>query len=110
MKQIIKERKDIAFYLIMYPAAHPQAKDAIDYALCAKSNKERLKRFEKSFDKKPTPKADCGKSVVPGNTEFARKHRITGTPTMFLQDGSRLGGAMEKEELLKAIDLASGKK
>jgi len=110
MKQIIEERKDIAFYLIMYPAAHPQAKDAIDYALCAKTNKERLERFEKSFDKKPTPKAECDKSVVPDNMEFGRKYRISGTPTMFLQDGSRLGGAVEKDELLKAIDLSSEKK
>jgi thiol:disulfide interchange protein DsbC len=110
MKQIVKERKDIAFYLIMYPAAHPQAKDAIDYALCAKSNKERLERFEKSFDKKPTPKAECDKDVVPGNMEYGRKNMISGTPTIFLEDGSRLGGALEKEDLLKAIDATSGRK
>jgi thiol:disulfide interchange protein DsbC len=93
----------------MYPAAHPEAKDAIDYAICAKSNKEKLERFEKSFDKKPTPKAECKTDVVERNMKFGRKNMISGTPTMFLQDGSRLGGLVEKEDFLKAIDAASGK-
>ena len=110
MKQIIKERDDIAFYLIMFPAAHPQAKAAIDYALCAKSNKERLKRFEASFDKKPTPKAECETDVVDRNMAFGRSIRVSGTPTTFLQDGTRLGGSIEKEALLKAIDAAASKK
>ena len=109
MKQIIKERKDIAFHLIMYPAAHPDAKDAINYAVCAKSNKEKLKRFEKSFDMKPTPKAECETDLVDRNMEAGRKIMVTGTPTMFLQDGTRLGGFMEKADLIKAID-AMGKK
>ena len=107
MKQIIKERKDIVFYLIMYPAAHPQAKAAIDYALCAKTNKERLKRFEASFDKKPTPKAECETDVVERNMKFGRSIRVTGTPATFLQDGTRLGGYLEKDALLKAIDAAT---
>jgi len=109
MKQIIKERKDIAFQLIMFPAAHPDARDAINYALCAKNNKERLKRFEQSFDKKPTPKAECKTDAVDRNMEAGRKIMVSGTPTMFLQDGTRLGGFMEKEALIKAID-AMGKK
>jgi len=104
MKQVVEERKDIAFYLLMYPAAHPQAKDAIDYAMCAKTNKERLERFEKSFDKKPTPKAECETDVVERYMAFGKTIMVSGTPTMFLQDGSRLGGALQKEELLKAID------
>lgn len=109
MKQILKERKDVAFNLIMYPAAHPEAKDAINYAVCAKSNKEKLKRFEESFDKKPTPKAECETDLVDRNMEAGRKIMVSGTPTMFLQDGTRLGGYMEKDALLQAID-AMGRK
>jgi len=110
MKQIVQERKDIAFYLIMFPAAHPQARAAIDYALCAKDNKTRLERFEKSFDKQPTPKAECETDVVDRNMEYGRSIRVSGTPTTFLEDGTRLGGAVEKADLLNAIDAAAKKK
>lgn len=109
MKQIVEERKDIAFHLIMFPAAHPQAREAIDYALCAKTNEERLKRFETAMDQKPTPKPECKTDTVDRNTAFAREHMINGTPGIFLPDGSKIAGFLEKEQLLEAIDAATKK-
>ena len=41
--------------------------------------------------------------------ELQRKLRITGTPTMFLIDGSRLGGYVPPAELEKSLVEASEK-
>ncbi len=106
MKQILKERDDIAFNLILYAPAHPQAKPAMQYALCGKDNAEKLTRFETTFDKKPTPKAECINEVLIKNSLFAKAHDIKGTPHVVLPDGSRLRGFVEKEVLLKLIDLS----
>ena len=44
------------------------------------------------------------------NAEMARKYRITGTPTMFLIDGNRLGGYVQLTELDRRIAEAEASK
>ncbi|TDQ41807.1 DsbC family protein [Tepidicella xavieri] len=39
------------------------------------------------------PNASCDTAALNRNLEFAAKHRITGTPTSFLSDGTRVVGA-----------------
>ena len=40
------------------------------------------------------PSASCDTSAIEANVEFGRKNRITGTPTLFLADGTRVVGAV----------------
>ena len=37
------------------------------------------------------------------NMEFGRKYKITGTPTIFFADGSRVPGAIGAEDLEKRL-------
>lgn len=107
MKQILKDRKDIAFNLVLYAPAHPQAKPSMQYALCGKDNAEKLARFEGSFDKKPTPEAECQSGTLDANASYASANGIKGTPHIVLPDGTRLRGFVDKEILLKLIDLSA---
>ena len=111
MKQVVKERKDIAFYLLMYAPAHPSAREALQYTLCGKDNSERLARFEEATKKGTIPKAECDKSsVIDGIATFARDHMINGTPGIFLENGKGIRGGVDKDELIKQIEADQKKK
>ena len=40
------------------------------------------------------PAANCDSAAIEANVEFGKKNRITGTPTLFFADGSRVVGAV----------------
>ncbi len=45
------------------------------------------------------PAAQCDSTAIEANVEFGRKHRITGTPTLFFADGSRVVGAVPLSQI-----------
>jgi len=101
MKKVITERKDIAFYIILYPL--PMHKDAYDKAkaiLCEKS----LDLLDAAFEKKPLPKPSCDTKAVDENLKLAEKLGITGTPAVIFPDGTLIPGAMEADAIIQQID------
>lgn len=48
-------------------------------------------------------KASCDTSALERNLSFSRKHKITGTPTIFFADGSRVPGAISAEQIEKTL-------
>ena len=50
-------------------------------------------------DVSPKGKAICTTEALTANLEFANKHRITGTPTLIFEDGSRVPGAIGAVQL-----------
>jgi len=100
MKKVVAERKDIAFYIKMYPL--PMHKDAYDKAkaiVCEKS----LALLEDAFEKKPLPKPKCETTVIDENIKLAQKLGISGTPAMILPDGKIVPGAMDAKTLIEKI-------
>ena len=51
----------------------------------------------------PVPKASCDTTAIDRNLDFGRKHKITGTPTMFFADGSRVPGAINSQQVEKFL-------
>ena len=47
--------------------------------------------------------ASCDTSALARNIEFGRKHKITGTPTLFFADGSRVPGAINAQQVEKFL-------
>ena len=45
------------------------------------------------------PAASCDTAGIEANVEFGKKHRITGTPTLFFADGSRVVGAVPLSQI-----------
>lgn len=101
MKKVIEKRKDIAFYIKMYPL--PMHKDAYEKSkaiVCENS----LSLLEAAFEKKELPKPKCESTVVDDNIKLAQKLGISGTPGMIFPDGVIVPGYMEAEALIKLID------
>lgn len=101
MKKIVKERNDIAFYIILYPLpSHKEAYGKSKAIYCEKS----LEMLEDAFQGKPLPKPSCQTSVIDENIKLANKLGVRGTPAIILPDGVMMGGYRDAQSLIKLID------
>ena len=101
MKKVVAERKDIAFYIILYPLPmHKEAYGKAKAILCEKS----LDLLEAAFERKPLPKPGCDTKAVDENIKLAEKLGISGTPAVVFPDGTLIPGAMEAEAIIKQLD------
>ncbi|MDP5238187.1 DsbC family protein [Uliginosibacterium sp. 31-16] len=102
----LKDLKDTTIYTFMIPILTPDSMDKSRNIWCAK---DRAASWNDWMTENKAPvDAQCDNPITK-NAEMARKYRITGTPTMFLADGSRLGGYLPPAELEKAISEAESK-
>jgi thiol:disulfide interchange protein DsbC len=106
MKEVVKERKDIVFYLKMLPIVeiHPEAYDKAKAILCADSNEKSLQLLEDAYAKKEINKPGCETTVIDENIDLAKKLGIRGTPAIVFSDGRLVSGAMGADELIGMID------
>ena len=57
----------------------------------------------------PAAKASCDTAALERNLAFSKKYKITGTPTMFFADGSRVPGAIGVDQIEKMLASAKAK-
>jgi thiol:disulfide interchange protein DsbC len=107
MKKVVQQRKDIAFYIKMYPLkSHPDAYEKAKGIVCRGT----ISALDDVFAGKPAPKGDCPTTEVDRNIELAAKLDITGTPAIILPNGVLKTGYMQAGDLIKVIDEAGKKK
>ncbi len=100
MKKIIEERKDIAFFIKLFPLKiHPGAYEKSKAIVCEKS----LTLLEDAFAKKPLSKPNCETSVIDENIKLAEKLGISSLPALILPDGRVLPGYKDAKTLLNLI-------
>jgi thiol:disulfide interchange protein DsbC len=101
IKQISDKRKDIAFYIKMYPLEmHKDAYWKSKSIVCNNS----LQLLQDCFDKKEIEKTDCKTEEVDNNLKLAKSLGITGTPAIILPDGRLRLGSVPEAELTNLID------
>jgi len=102
MKEIVKKRKDISFYVKLFPLVklHPQSYEKSRAVQCKKS----IKLLDEAFEGKEVPKADCETKVLDENIKLAEKLGISGTPAIILPDGRIVPGFVPGETLLKMLE------
>ena len=101
LKQIIGKRKDISFYIKLFPLEmHKDAYWKSKSIVCNKS----LQLLEDCFNIKQIEKKDCETTEIDNNIKLAKSLGITGTPAIILPDGRLRMGALPEEELISLID------
>lgn len=101
MKKVLGKRKDIVFYIKLYPLPmHKGAYDKAKAIICEKS----LSMLEDAFEKKELPKPKCETTAVDENIKLAGKLGITGTPAIILPDGGIVPGYKDADSLIQMID------
>jgi thiol:disulfide interchange protein DsbC len=100
MEKVLQERKDIAFYIILYPLRfHKDAYWKSKSILCSKS----LKMLEDAYAGKEIPRLECDPREIDANIRLAEALGITGTPTLVLPDGRIRNGSMPAQQLIDFI-------
>jgi thiol:disulfide interchange protein DsbC len=99
MQQLLQQRKDIVFYILLYPL-HKDSYWKAKSILCNRS----LKMLEDAFAKKTIPKPECNTNQVDSNIQLAQGFGITGTPALVLPDGRVHPGWMPAKRLMDFID------
>lgn len=110
MKQVVAVRKDIVFFIKMFPLTqlHPEAFKKSQSIVCGADNAERLARLEMAFAKQALPEPDCESTEVEDTIRLAESLSIQGTPAVFIADGQKIGGAVPGDQIIQAIDALNG--
>ena len=100
MKKVIEERKDIAFYVKLFPLPmHAGAYEKSKAIVCEKS----LKLLEDAYEKKELPKASCETAAVDNTIKLAEKLGISGTPALIFPDGKVIPGAVDAKTIIGQV-------
>jgi thiol:disulfide interchange protein DsbC len=97
----LQKINDVTVYLFLYPILGPDSTDKSRNLWCAKDRAGAWNDW--MLNGKPAPKAMCDTTAVDRNVAFGKQHKITGTPTLFLVDGTRVPGAMPAAEVEKML-------
>ena len=101
MKKVIEKRKDIAFFIKLFPLPmHKGAYEKSKTIVCEKS----LALLEDAFAKKTIPAAKCETSALDENIKLAEKLGIRGTPAIILPNGIIIPGSKDADSLIALID------
>jgi thiol:disulfide interchange protein DsbC len=101
MKKVVEKRKDIAFFIKLYPLPfHKGASEKAKTIVCEKS----MALLEDAFAKKPLPEAKCNTTVIDDNIKLAEKLGIRGTPALILPNGIVVPGYKDADALINLID------
>lgn len=104
IKNIIKDRPDVAFYIKMFPLpSHPEAYGKSKAIICGK-NPNKLLEDAYANKKIPKAKASCKTDEVDNNLKLGEKLGIHGTPAVILPDGRMIPGYLPANVLLNMID------
>ena len=101
MERDFAKMDNLTIHVFLYPVLSPSSTDKAKLVWCAK---DRGKAWLDLMLRDQLPfGSNCDTSAIQRNLAFGEKHRIQGTPTMFLADGTRLPGAMEGAQLDKML-------
>ncbi len=92
---------NVTVYLFLMPVLGPNSVEKSRNVWCAKDPgtvwKDMMGRDI------PPAAAQCNTAAIERNLEFGRKYKITGTPTLVAQDGTRVPGAINNTQIEKLL-------
>jgi len=94
---------DVTVYLFLIPILGGDSPEKTRNVWCAKDKAKAWNDLMVADRPAPKVMGECDSTALQRNLEFARKHRITGTPTLIFANGKRVPGAIapaQVEQLL----------
>ena len=92
---------DVTVHMFLYPVLGADSVEKTKSIWCAK---DRAKAWlDVMVRDMPVVKATCDTAAIDRNKAFGAKHKITGTPTIFFADGSRVPGAINAAQVEKFL-------
>jgi thiol:disulfide interchange protein DsbC len=97
----IAQMDDVTVYTFLYPILSEDSVVKSNNIWCSKDKGKAWTDWV--VEGKVPPDATCDVSTIVRNVELGQKLRISGTPTIFLSDGTRIGGYVQPAELERAL-------
>lgn len=99
----LQDMKDLTVYTFVIPILGGDSPDKARAIWCAKDQTAAWRSW--MLDGVPAPKVmgTCDDSSIERNTALARKHRVSGTPSIVFEDGQRVPGALTADQLEKRL-------
>jgi thiol:disulfide interchange protein DsbC len=101
--------KDVTIYIFLTPVLGPDSLAKSRDIWCAKDAAKAWRSWMLEAAVPPKAADKCDTTAVERNVAFAKTHRITGTPTVFFEDGTRKPGAIPGD-LVEKLLVAAAKK
>lgn len=92
---------NITIHMFLYPILGGDSPDKSRNIWCAKDKGKAWQ--DQMLREQPAANASCDTAAIARNLEFGKKHRISGTPTLFFADGSRVPGAVNAAQVEKFL-------
>jgi thiol:disulfide interchange protein DsbC len=101
MKKVVAERKDIAFFIKLFPLPmHKEAYPKSKAIACAHFS---LALLNDAMEGKNVPAAKCDTKAIDDTIELGRKLGISGTPALIFPDGRIFPGAISADEIIRNV-------
>lgn len=89
----LEKIENVTIHIFLYPVLGADSMEKSKNIWCAKNKEE---TWDNWMIKNQTPAVlTCDTSAITRNIEFGKKHKVSGTPTIFFKDGSRVPGAID---------------
>ena len=92
---------NVTIYMFLYPILGADSVDKSKAIWCAKDPAKAWQDW--MVRDQPASAANCDAAALTRNTEFGRTYKITGTPTLFFIDGTRVPGAVDAAQVEKML-------
>ena len=92
---------DVTVHMFLYPVLGADSVEKTKNLWCAKDRSKAW--LDAMVRDMPIVKATCDASAIDRNRAFGTKYKITGTPTIFFADGSRVPGAISAAQVEKFL-------
>jgi thiol:disulfide interchange protein DsbC len=102
MTQELQKIKDVSIYTFLIPILSPDSETIARNIWCAKNQSSAW--LDWIVDGKEPKTRECDSSSIDRNLALSKKLRISGTPTLFLADGTRIGGYREADAVEQALE------
>ena len=99
---------NVTVYTFLYPILSADSADKSQRIWCSKDRGKAWLDWI-ADGKAPSAEGSCDVNAIEQNVALGQQLRISGTPTIFLADGSRIGGFLPAARLEDAIDAAQAK-
>jgi thiol:disulfide interchange protein DsbC len=99
----LQKVNDVTIYMFLYPILSADSTEKSKAVWCAKDKGKAWMDLMVRDQPQAPAKASCDATAVDRNVEFGRKFKITGTPTVFFADGSRVPGAIPAAQVEKML-------
>jgi thiol:disulfide interchange protein DsbC len=92
---------NVTVYLFLMPVLGPGSVEKSRNVWCAKDPAAAWTNLMQKDV--PPAAAQCNTAAIDRNLDFGRKYKITGTPTLVAQDGTRVPGAINSTQIEKLL-------